>query len=173
MWFASAPIQELGAHIDGRFDLVLCHAVLEWQAEPQATFRAVSAWMKPGGMLSLLFYNRHSLVWRNLSRGNCKVASGRFSGDPASLIPTHPLLPRQVYAWLDELGLAVICRCGVAEEDMDCCRVTSRSREEGREKPLDVAIPENSFLPTTQNHHQPTVFLVTRPSLLLSKPDVY
>lgn len=112
--FVAAPVQQLDEHIDGRFDLVLCHAVLEWQAEPQATLRAVSAWLKPGGGLSLLFYNLHSLVWRNLLRGNFrKVASGKFSGHPASLTPTHPLLPRQVYAWLDELGLAVISRCGV------------------------------------------------------------
>jgi len=112
--FIHASIQELAAHLTDPFDLVMCHAVLEWQALPEQTLRSVVAWLKPGGVLSLLFYNRHGLIWRNLTRGNFrKVASDNFSGHPSGLTPTHPLLPQQVYDWLDELELAVVSRCGV------------------------------------------------------------
>lgn len=31
------PIQELDQHIVGEFDLILCHAVLEWLSEPRQT----------------------------------------------------------------------------------------------------------------------------------------
>lgn len=112
--FICAPVQELEDHISDRFDLVLCHAMLEWQATPEQTLHSVVSWLKPGGILSLLFYNQNGLVWRNLLRGNFrKVKSGSFSGHPASLTPTYPLLPQQVYAWLDDLALSIISRCGV------------------------------------------------------------
>ena len=34
--FIQAPWQDVESHVEGRFDLVICHAVLEWLAEPQA-----------------------------------------------------------------------------------------------------------------------------------------
>ena len=95
------PLQELDAERHGRFDLVLLHAVLEWLAEPQAGLARAEAMVAPGGWLSLLFYNRHSIVIRNLLLGNFrKVASGAYAGHAGGLTPQHPLDPEQVRDWL-------------------------------------------------------------------------
>ncbi len=112
--FIHAPIQQLHNHIGGQFDLVLCHAVLEWLAEPETTLREVLHYCRPGGALSLLFYNRHALTYLNLLKGNLhKVAAGNYAGDPHSLTPTHPQDPDEVRVWLEQSNMNVICKSGV------------------------------------------------------------
>lgn len=49
------PIQDLKHQVTGTFDLVLCHAVLEWLAEPRQTLLGLFPFVKAGGILSLLF----------------------------------------------------------------------------------------------------------------------
>lgn len=96
------------------FDLVLCHAVLEWLAEPQLSIPALQNLVKPGGHLSLMFYNVNSLIYRNLVRGNLrKVKSGQYAGEQNSLTPQHPLDPQQVYGWLADSEFSLIDRAGV------------------------------------------------------------
>lgn len=96
------------------FDLMLCHALLEWMQQPQWVLPALTPLLRPGGWLSLLFYNRHSLVMRNLIRGNLrKVQAGRFEGEPGGLTPLTPLDPEQVSSWLRPLGLSIQRRSGV------------------------------------------------------------
>ena len=112
--FIESPVQTLQQHVQGQFDLVLFHAVLEWLNEPQRTLEGLVSFLRPGGYFSLLFYNRNSLVMRNLLRGNFrKLASEQYAGDPNSLTPTNPLLPEEVYKWLEVLGLTVLSRTGV------------------------------------------------------------
>ena len=94
--------------------MVLFHAVLEWVSEPQPTLQGLLRFLRPGGYFSLLFYNRNSLVMRNLLRGNFrKLAADQFAGDPNSLTPTNPLLPEDVLGWLAASGLTVLSRTGV------------------------------------------------------------
>ncbi len=112
--FIESAVQDLQQHVAGQFDLVLFHAVLEWVSEPLATLEGLSGLLRPGGFFSLLFYNRNSLVMRNLLRGNFrKLAAGQYTGHPNSLTPTNPLVPEDVFAWLDRLGLTVLSRSGV------------------------------------------------------------
>lgn len=112
--FIEAAVQDLSQHVQGQFDLVLFHAVLEWLSEPQHTLEELLRFLRPGGYFSLLFYNRNSLVMRNLLRGNFrKLAAEQYAGDPNSLTPSNPLLPEEVYGWLDALGLSVLSRSGV------------------------------------------------------------
>lgn len=112
--FHRASIQELSQERPGTYDLVLCHAVLEWLAQPRQTLRDAITMVKPGGHLSLMFFNRHSLVMRNLVRGNFfKVKSGDFSADSRSLTPPNPLYPETVYPWLADAGLREVFRGGV------------------------------------------------------------
>ena len=112
--FIESPLQSLSQHVEGTFDLVLFHAVLEWVAQPQQVLQQLLTLLQPGGYLSLLFYNRNSLVFRNLLRGNFrKVVSGRFAGDPNSLTPSNPLMPQEVYGWLESMGLSILSRTGV------------------------------------------------------------
>lgn len=112
--FIESAVQDLAQHVEGQFDLVLFHAVLEWLREPQQTLEGLLQFLRPGGYFSLLFYNRNSLIMRNLLRGNFrKLAAEQYTGDPNSLTPTNPLVPEQVNDWLDALGLTVLSRSGV------------------------------------------------------------
>ncbi len=112
--FVESPVQSLSQHVDGEFDLLLFHAVLEWVSQPQQVLQQLLKLLHPQGYLSLLFYNRNSLVFRNLLRGNFrKVASEQYAGDPKSLTPSNPLVPEDVYGWLESMGLSIMTRTGV------------------------------------------------------------
>lgn len=76
------------------YDLILCHAVLEWLADPAALLAALKPLLKPDGWLSLAFYNKDALVLHNLVKGNLrKLAKGHFAGDKGGLTPQQPLDP--------------------------------------------------------------------------------
>lgn len=104
------------AHPDlpARYDLVVCHAVLEWLADPQATLQVLLRQVPPGGWLSLAFYNRESIVWKNLLKGNLrKVQQGQLAGEPGSLTPQHPQSAPAVLAWLAAAGLETVQVTGI------------------------------------------------------------
>ena len=107
------PYQALDKSLHSQYDLVLCHALLEWLAEPQLLIAALKNFMKPGGTLSLTFYNQHSLVYRNLIRGNFKLLDAGFRHDDGSLTPKQPLLPGTVTGWLNEAGLQLVASSGI------------------------------------------------------------
>ncbi|QLF92333.1 methyltransferase domain-containing protein [Pseudomonas sp. ABC1] len=101
--FIQTPWQDLDAHLDDRYDLVLCHAVLEWLAEPQAILPVLHRFTKPDGWLSLAFYNRDALIYRNLLKGHFKkLRSQVYAGEGQSLTPQQPLDPRLLDRQLDE-----------------------------------------------------------------------
>ncbi len=113
--FLQASIQQLPAVLPKQpFDLVVCHAVLEWLAEPLTTLAPLLDWMTPGGYLSLAFYNRESIIWKNLLKGNIhKVRSGKLAGDPGSLTPINPQSAPAVIDWLREQGLEIVSTTGI------------------------------------------------------------
>ncbi|HHJ4328652.1 TPA: tRNA uridine 5-oxyacetic acid(34) methyltransferase CmoM, partial [Klebsiella pneumoniae] len=81
----------------------LCHAVLEWLAEPQAILPALARWIEPQGWLSLAFYNKDALIYRNLLKGHFrKLRKAQFAGEGQSLTPQQPVDPRALEAWLAE-----------------------------------------------------------------------
>jgi len=104
--FRHASIQELARQcVDGHmapFDLVICHSVLEWVADQPGLIVALAQLLRPGGVLSLTFYNRHGLVMKNLLRGRRPpILDGSFTPSAGSLTPTRPLDPQDVLRWLD------------------------------------------------------------------------
>ena len=100
--FLQAPWQDLPGQLGEPFDLVICHAVLEWLAEPYAILPALHRLTRPGGWLSLAFYNRDALVYRNLLKGHFrKLRSNALAGEKQSLTPQTPLDPRELAAQLD------------------------------------------------------------------------
>ena len=109
-----APFQELGELEEGSFDLVLCHALLEWLAQPQTLVPAARRFLEPGGILSLTYYNYHSLVYRNLIRGNFNMLNKEaFDADAHSLTPGNPMLPSQVASWLSDADLEILGSSGI------------------------------------------------------------
>jgi S-adenosylmethionine-dependent methyltransferase len=109
------PLQQLGDGYTDYFDLVMNHAVLEWLQDPRSAVNDLVGLVKPGGYLSLMFYNIHSLVYRNLVRGNLhKVACGDWSGTGKdSLTPINPLEPNEVLQWLIDTGVSIKLKSGV------------------------------------------------------------
>lgn len=107
------PIQAL----DGAqppFDLILCHAVLEWVENPQHILRHLTALLKPGAVLSLTFYNRNGIVFKNLLRTNYKkILEQDYAGAKGSLTPTWPRQPEQVLQWLAGEPLTICCHSGM------------------------------------------------------------
>ena len=89
----NAAVQELAEHIDEQYDLVLFHAVLEWLAEPRATLLKLCEFIQPGGHLSLMFFNKHGLIYRHLLNANFDIL---MDGEPRlgeRLVPESPLMP--------------------------------------------------------------------------------
>lgn len=108
------PFQQLAKAELGEFDLVLCHAVVEWLAQPEQLLPALKEFLADQGILSFTYYNRHSLEYRNLIRGNFNLLKKEtFVPDPGSLTPGNPLYPQQVQEWVEAQELAVIGTSGV------------------------------------------------------------
>lgn len=112
-----APIQGLTEALPpgaAPFDLVICHAVLEWVLDPKAVLSHLIDWLAPGGCLSLSYYNLHGAVYKNLLRTNFKkVEKGDYGGFRGSLSPINPLYPETVDAWLAELPLTRLATSGI------------------------------------------------------------
>ena len=107
-----APIQGMAAQ--GQFQLVICHAVLEWVADMEQVLRHLAAGIKEGGHLSLMFYNLNALVLGNMIKGNLyKLRDEDFAGHPGGLTPPSPRRPQDVEAALSAVGLEVVSRRGV------------------------------------------------------------
>jgi len=108
------PLQVLSKEIEGQFDLILCHAVVEWLADPEPLILQLKAFLLPTGILSFTYYNRHSLEYRNLIRGNFNLLKkDKFVPDPGSLTPGNPIYPEQVRKWVFEAGLQVRFQSGI------------------------------------------------------------
>lgn len=100
--FIQAPWQDLPGQLQQPYDLVLCHAVLEWLAEPSAILPVLHQLTRADGWLSLAFYNKDALVYRNLLKGHFrKLRKAHYAGEGQSLTPQQPLDPLELAALLD------------------------------------------------------------------------
>lgn len=96
------------------YDLVVVHALLEWLDEPAVALQRVMNWVRPGGVLGVLVYNRHMLAMRNLMRGTlAKVRDDQLGGDGRGLTPISPLDPSAVRTQLEVGGYSVISQAGI------------------------------------------------------------
>ncbi len=112
--FVHTPLQRLAQHTQEKFDLIIFHAVLEWMDHPKAGLIELKSWLKPDGELSLLFYNLHGLLFRNLLRGDFRHMDAlQVEGEAGGLTPKNPLKPEDVLAWLDDLDLSPSTRRGI------------------------------------------------------------
>ncbi len=97
------------------FDLIFCHAVLEWVAEPKFLIDSIAASLNDQGVLSLCFYNPAGRDMRNLVMGNFKLLEreGEYRPDSGSLTPLNPCSLDQVEQWLSENKLTVQSLSGI------------------------------------------------------------
>ncbi|WP_421865541.1 methyltransferase domain-containing protein [Motiliproteus sp.] len=110
----NSPIETFCYQDPRKFELILCHAVLEWVPASEPVLQALSQRLTDTGCLSLMYYNRHSIVLRNALRGNFRKAlSDQFGGDGGGLTPTHAREPKQIDAQLAALGMRIEAQHGV------------------------------------------------------------
>lgn len=104
------------AHTLPQFDAVVFHAVLEWLAEPKQTLQTIASKVKPVGYLSLLFFNRNSVVMQNALKGGWRlpyVLEDAYVGVGRKLTPPNPQIPEEVYQWLHDWGFEIEVKTGI------------------------------------------------------------
>ena len=116
--------QDLSRHVTASFDLVLCHAVLEWVASPDTLIEAVAPFVKPSGTLSLMFYNQNAAVFKSVLRGDFETyaspgaareaeASSPVKDDSDGFSGARALRAETVTHLLQEHGLRVAHKTGI------------------------------------------------------------
>lgn len=101
-------IQDIPQKFNQQFDLVMNHAVLEWLADPTEAIDTLYQQVKPGGWLSIMFYNVHGRTWRGLMNGKLHApATSTERMATEGISPQQPLEPQWVHDQLTSLGLEV------------------------------------------------------------------
>ncbi|WP_117233779.1 tRNA uridine 5-oxyacetic acid(34) methyltransferase CmoM [Vibrio maerlii] len=109
-----SPVQEIDQHLDSQVDLVLFHAVMEWLVDPKTALEKVLEQVKPGGIASVMFYNHHGLVLKNVICGNIPhVLKGMPHRKRFKLQPQKGLMPEEVYQWIEEVGFTIKGKAGI------------------------------------------------------------
>lgn len=112
--FSKLSLAELSQNTQQQYPLVLCHAMLEWLAEPGTALTQLYQLVAPGGMLSLMYYNKDAKRLSNILYGNFDYVSADFKvKKKVSLSPQNPLEPKQVEQWYQQAGFTLISKTGV------------------------------------------------------------
>lgn len=97
-----------------KFDFVICHAVLEWLNKPLDAVDHLLELIKPGGHLSLSFFNRDAKLFGNLLYGNFDyVSSGMVNKNTVRLNPDMLLTPKDILRHLESKAVSIIHRAGI------------------------------------------------------------
>ncbi|MBS1206644.1 MAG: S-adenosyl-L-methionine-dependent methyltransferase [Proteobacteria bacterium] len=114
MHFVQCAVQDVAEHLESPVDLILFHAVLEWVAEPVFALEKLWLMLRPGGALSLMFYNADGLLMHNMVAGNFDyVKAGMPKRKKRTLSPDYPRNPADVYGWLEQIGWRITGKTGV------------------------------------------------------------
>jgi S-adenosylmethionine-dependent methyltransferase len=132
-----ARLQDQHGILGRTFELVICHAVLNWVAEPQAALPRLVESLAPEGRLSLMFGNRNARIFGRILSGDFEAVLG--DPDPDSMespfvnrvrlrrfarLPSGwselgwgssgvPLSEIRVREWLSMSGLTVESKAGI------------------------------------------------------------
>jgi S-adenosylmethionine-dependent methyltransferase len=88
--------------VSASFDLITCHAVLEWVADPEAVIAHLLALLTPQGKLSLSFFNAEAHRFGNLVYGNFAYIEGQqHNTKTVKLNPQNPVSYQQVLNYLE------------------------------------------------------------------------
>lgn len=113
--FYQQSAQDLAATLP-EFDLVICHAVLEWLADPIKTLNIIASRVKQDGFLSLLFYNRNAMVYSNILKGGWHlppILNDTYIGVGRKLTPPNPQFPHDIIAAVHEAGFNIEQHTGI------------------------------------------------------------
>ena len=97
-----------------QYDLVVCHAVLEWLQDPLEVMRKLVDLVRPGGHLSLSFFNYDAQLFGNMLYGNFDyVEQGMLTKNIVRLSPKNPQKPKVILSQLETLPVQVIQKAGI------------------------------------------------------------
>lgn len=112
--FQVASLQQLADSKPAPFTVVLCHAMLEWLAEPETAIGLLRQLVATDGILSLMFYNKDAKRFSNILYGNFDyVQQDMQVKKTVSLSPQNPLNPQDVADWCRQAGFDIISKTGV------------------------------------------------------------
>ncbi len=111
--------EELTAHFaPASFDVVVCHTLLEYVADPAAVLQNLSRLLRPGGLFSLAFVNRHADVLRlALAKGDLTAARDALDATASTAdlfgVPRRTFEATAVREMLAAAGIEPIAEYGV------------------------------------------------------------
>jgi len=109
-----SSVQGIGEHLSEPADLVLFHAVMEWLSDPKDALERLLEQTKPGGVVSVMFYNYNGLLFKNLICGNLThIEEGMPHRKRFKLQPYQGIKPEEVYSWLTDAGFSILGKTGV------------------------------------------------------------
>ncbi len=109
-----SPVQDIERHLERQVDVVMFHAVMEWLADPKSALATVLEQVKPGGAASIMFYNHHGLVYKNVVCGNIPhILDGMPHRKRFKLQPQKGLKPEDVYQWIEDAGFEICGKSGL------------------------------------------------------------
>lgn len=112
--FVNTSLNQLPEKLAETYDLVLCHAVLEWLHDSEQSISFLKKLIAPGGCLSLMFYNKNAVILKSILKGNFFKEGDDFKfGKRNNLTPTNPLKPDDVYNWIARNDLTITDKTGV------------------------------------------------------------
>jgi len=112
--FNHCSLAQLTKMMESKFDLIICHAVLEWLPQAEESIKMLKSFLTKTGYLSLMFYNKNALIFKSVMQGNFFEDKTSFEfGKHNNLTPNYPLNPNDVYRWIRQNKLEVIDKTGV------------------------------------------------------------
>lgn len=83
--------------LNKKYDVIVCHALLEWLDEPLQTLLCLIGHLRENGVLSLSFFNADAMLFNNAIYGNFDyIAKGMKVRNAVRLNPHNPQSPRAV-----------------------------------------------------------------------------
>lgn len=100
--------------LNKKYDLIFCHAVLEWVEDQPTLLDKLSNLLAPNGTLSLMFYNAWAREMAQLVYGNFDYIDRQYVvRQRVKLSPHYPAFPDVVEQQLTERQLKVNTRSGI------------------------------------------------------------
>ena len=97
-----------------KYDLVICHAVLEWLQSPLDVITHLVDKLKPEGYLSLSFFNKDAHRFGNLLYGNFDYVKADLKNkNTVRLNPNNSVEPKAVLVHLQCLPVNLVHRAGI------------------------------------------------------------
>lgn len=112
--YLHSSLQQLDETHNNKYDLIIFHAVIEWLDQPHLIISELKKRLKSDGNLSLMFYNKNSIVFYNILKGNFrKILKQEFKGHPGGLTPVNPIDPSELDQWLKNEQFEIYSKTGI------------------------------------------------------------